>query len=68
MHLDARSLSILKQAYMEPQLSTTQIAEKNNLTKRQVEYSLQKINSWLESLNLKKSQRIRKDIFYLILN
>lgn len=42
MHLDTRSLSILKQAYMEPQLSTTQIAEKNKLTKRQVEYSLQK--------------------------
>lgn len=63
MHLDARSLSILKQAYMEPQLSTTQIAEKNKLTKRQVEYSLQKINSWLESLNLKKITKNKKGHF-----
>lgn len=63
MYLDSRSLSILKQAYTEPQLSNNQIAKKNKLTKRQVDYSFQKINSWLESLNLKKISRNKEGDF-----
>lgn len=48
MYLDERSNSLLKELLRHPDTSSTNLQAKFGLTRRQVDYSFQKINNWLE--------------------
>lgn len=48
MYLDERSDRLLQELLRSPNITNAKLQEKFGLTRRQVEYSIQKINNWLE--------------------
>ncbi|MCD4838218.1 BglG family transcription antiterminator [Neobacillus sedimentimangrovi] len=57
MYLDERSNLLLQEILGNPEVSNVQLEEKFQLSRRQVSYSLTKINDWLESNNFPKIKR-----------
>lgn len=57
MYLDERSNSLLKELLRHPDTSSTNLQAKFGLTRRQVDYSFQKINNWLEEQTYPKIHR-----------
>lgn len=51
MYLDERSNLLLKEVLGNPEISNAKLEEKFQLSRRQVNYSFQKINDWLEANN-----------------
>ncbi|WP_071396180.1 BglG family transcription antiterminator [Bacillus tuaregi] len=51
MYLDERSNLLLKEVLGNPEISNGQLEEKFQLSRRQINYSFQKINDWLEANN-----------------
>jgi transcriptional antiterminator/mannitol/fructose-specific phosphotransferase system IIA component (Ntr-type) len=51
MYLDERSNLLLKEVLSNPEISNSKLEEKFQLSRRQVSYSFQKINDWLEENN-----------------
>ncbi|PKG22062.1 BglG family transcription antiterminator [Niallia nealsonii] len=51
MYLDERSNTLLKEVIVNPNTSNIKLEKKFNLSRRQVSYSFQKINDWLEGNN-----------------
>ncbi|MCB5236195.1 MULTISPECIES: BglG family transcription antiterminator [Niallia] len=51
MYLDERSNILLKEVLSNPDTSNIKLEKKFHLSRRQVSYSFQKINDWLESNN-----------------
>jgi transcriptional antiterminator/mannitol/fructose-specific phosphotransferase system IIA component (Ntr-type) len=63
MYLDERSNALLKEVINNPYISSARIEEKFHLTRRQVSYSLKKINSWLEENHLPPIKRTNSGKF-----
>ncbi|MCM3570412.1 BglG family transcription antiterminator [Neobacillus mesonae] len=57
MYLDERSNKLLKEILGNPEISNFTLEEKFQLSRRQVSYSIKKINDWLESNNYPKIKR-----------
>ena len=51
MYLDERSNLLLKEIIGNPDISNAKLEEKFQLSRRQINYSFQKINDWLEAKN-----------------
>lgn len=51
MYLDERSNKILKEVVSNPDISSKELENKYNLSRRQISYSFNKINSWLKEKN-----------------
>lgn len=63
MYLDARSLAIFKEIIHYPQQKSKELEKKFGLTRRQVTYSIEKVNSWLEDFKFPKIQRLSNGYF-----
>lgn len=50
--MDKRSLDIYKYICTNPNINYVDISIKNNISNMQVKYSINKINSWLQSINI----------------
>lgn len=65
MHLDNRCNTLLKQILLTPTMKSSELEKKFNLTRRQVAYSLQKINDWLQFNGLPIIERTRSGHFVI---
>lgn len=65
MFLDKRSFEIIKLLVKNPQMKSTDLERKFVLTKRQITYSINKINQWLESIQLPTIKRSKNGAFIL---
>lgn len=63
MFLDKRSLDIVKTLIKNPQIKSKELEESMNLTRRQINYSIKKINESLITLELPKIDRSRNGHF-----
>lgn len=73
MYLDERSNVLLKEILRHPNISNAKLQEKFGLTRRQVDYSFQKVNQWLEEQAYPKIHRsangrfvVEPDLFQLV--
>lgn len=73
MYLDERSDRLLQELLRSPNITNAKLQTKFGLTRRQVEYSIQKINNWLAGQNYPTIGRspnglfnISKELFQLI--
>ena len=55
MYLDERSNQLLQEILGNPETSNVQLEEKFRLTRRQIRYSISKINDFLEANNYPKN-------------
>ncbi|MGW9019223.1 hypothetical protein ACWGPA_29330, partial [Priestia megaterium] len=63
MQLDDRSNTLLLEVVTTPGIKNKDLEEKYNLSRRQIGYSFDKINNWLETNNLPKIERTKKGLF-----
>lgn len=63
MQLDDRSNTLLLEVVTTPGIKNKDLEEKYNLSRRQIGYSFDKINDWLETNNLPKIERTKKGLF-----
>lgn len=63
MFLDKRSLDIVKTLIKNPQIKSKELEESMDLTRRQINYSIKKINESLDTLGLPKIDRSRNGHF-----
>ncbi|MBC1803330.1 BglG family transcription antiterminator [Listeria booriae] len=73
MYLDERSNLLLKEILRHPNISNAKLQEKFGLTRRQVDYSFQKVNHWLDEQAYPKIHRsangrfvVEPDLFQLV--
>ncbi|WP_077308013.1 BglG family transcription antiterminator [Terribacillus halophilus] len=65
MNLNERNTAILDALLSNPSLSSALIEKKFNLSKRQLGYTIQKINDWLEQRNLPLIERTSQGYFLI---
>ncbi len=65
MQLDDRSNLILEDILNQPTLNSRDLIQKYNITRRQLGYSLKKINDWLTYQNLPPIERTRQGNFLI---
>ncbi|MFQ3544569.1 BglG family transcription antiterminator [Halobacillus rhizosphaerae] len=65
MSLDDRSKNILDELVSHPSVTSTTLENKYELTRRQLGYSFNKINDWLQAKNLPVIERTRKGHFII---
>ncbi|MBO0958682.1 BglG family transcription antiterminator [Neobacillus sp. MM2021_6] len=65
MFLDDRSVNILHELIRTPQIKNKELEDKFNLSRRQVAYSLEKINQWLQTKNLVPITKSRNGNFII---
>ncbi|AKP45677.1 MULTISPECIES: BglG family transcription antiterminator [Bacillus] len=63
MQLDGRSRYLLKEVMTNPNISSKELEKKYQLSRRQIRYSIEKINGWLKSRNLPEIDRTNKGYF-----
>ncbi|MGG4043317.1 hypothetical protein [Bacillus smithii] len=63
MQLDGRSRYLLKEVITNPNISSKELEKKYQLSRRQIGYSIEKINGWLKSRNLPEIDRTNKGYF-----
>lgn len=63
MYLDRRSVSIFEELISNPNISSKDLEIKKRLSRRQIKYSLEKINNWLEENNYPKIKRLNNGRF-----
>ncbi|WP_169713764.1 BglG family transcription antiterminator [Paludifilum halophilum] len=63
MDLDRRSTNLLNEVVLNPGLKSHDLQRKHDLNRRQLKYSFDKINDWLDSKNLPKIGRTRQGTF-----
>ena len=63
--LDDRSKNILDELVSHPSVTSTTLENKYELTRRQLGYSFNKINDWLQAKNLPVIERTRKGHFII---
>ncbi|MBP1039951.1 transcription antiterminator [Vagococcus sp. BWB3-3] len=63
MYLDARSLAIFKEIIHYPQQKSKELEKKFDLSRRQVNYSIEKVNLWLSEFKFQKIQRLSNGHF-----
>lgn len=65
MYLDERSSLLLKDLIYNPDVKNKDLEAKYGLSRRQVSYSIEKINSWLETNDLPVIERAKNGCFIL---
>lgn len=65
MLLDKRSYSLIKTLVQHPNYRITDLENEFDLTRRQINYSINKINNWLESNHLPSIERSKNGSFSL---
>ncbi|GGE08343.1 PTS sugar transporter subunit IIA [Marinithermofilum abyssi] len=65
MQLDSRSTKLLNEVVSNPGLKSDDLERKHDLNRRQLKYSFDKINDWLDSKNLPKIKRTRQGTFVI---
>src|SRR5690625_797494 len=65
MYLDQRSKKMLEILVKSPSLSSKQLESKVNLSRRQIRYSIDKINDWLEDNNYPRITRLKNGKFII---
>ncbi|WP_082226434.1 hypothetical protein [Planococcus halocryophilus] len=65
MFLDERSANLLKLLQHSSTSSMNEIEDQTGLTRRQIQYSLSKVNDWLESNHYKPVQYKREIGYFL---
>ncbi|ASK62539.1 transcription antiterminator BglG [Virgibacillus phasianinus] len=65
MPLKERSQKILDELVSNPSITSTALEKKHNLSRRQLGYSINKINDWLMSKNLPVIERTRQGHFII---
>lgn len=65
MELDARSSQLLRELLTNPGIKNKDLEHKYSLSRRQVEYSLSKINDWLKANYLPEIKRSRTGQFLI---
>ncbi|MDC3424577.1 BglG family transcription antiterminator [Aquibacillus sp. 3ASR75-11] len=65
MYLDKRSKSILEDLISYPNMSSKEMESQFGLTRRQIKYSVEKINSWLEDNNYPSIKRLKNGKFII---
>lgn len=65
MQLDARSNKILKTLLNNPSIRSKELGKMYNISRRQLGYSIDKINDWLEYKNLPVIRRTRQGSFMI---
>ncbi|MFP3123854.1 BglG family transcription antiterminator [Ectobacillus funiculus] len=63
MQLDDRSNCLLQEVITNPGIKNKDLEEKYGLSRRQIGYSFDKINDWLEINNLPRIERTRQGLF-----
>lgn len=63
MQLDDRSNKFINELINNPNIKTKDLEKKYELTRRQIDYSFEKINGWLGTQNLPAIERTRQGIF-----
>ncbi|WP_349361928.1 helix-turn-helix domain-containing protein [Paenibacillus sp. RC343] len=63
MQLDDRSSSLLQELLSNPSVKSKNLEHKYGLSRRQISYSLEKINDWLEGQRLPKIERNKQGVF-----
>jgi transcriptional antiterminator/mannitol/fructose-specific phosphotransferase system IIA component (Ntr-type) len=63
MYLDERSNLLLKRVLANPEISNVELENKYNLSRRQLSYSFNKINDWLEQNNYPTIKRTNSGKF-----
>ncbi|KKI91850.1 hypothetical protein WQ54_12840 [Bacillus sp. SA1-12] len=63
MYLDKRSTTLLQEILNNPNTTLTILERKLELNRRQINYSFEKINNWLSSLNHPKIERTKTGNF-----
>ncbi|WP_040206986.1 BglG family transcription antiterminator [Neobacillus jeddahensis] len=65
MFLDDRSVNLLNELIRTPQIKNKELEDKFNLSRRQVGYSIEKINQWLQTKNLLPITKSRNGNFII---
>ncbi|WP_410513740.1 BglG family transcription antiterminator [Paenibacillus sp. BR2-3] len=65
MELDARSSQLLQELLTNPGIKNKDLELKYSLSRRQIEYSLGKINDWLEARYLPQIKRTKTGLFLI---
>src|SRR5690625_256912 len=65
MYLDQRSKNLLEILVKNPNLSSKNLETKMELSRRQIRYSVDKINDWLEDNNYPKIERLKNGKFVI---
>ncbi|QCJ44221.1 PRD domain-containing protein [Bacillus sp. S3] len=65
MFLDDRSVNLLHELIKTPQIKNKELEDKFHLSRRQVSYSLEKINQWLQTKNLVPITKSRNGNFII---
>ncbi|GEN57431.1 PTS sugar transporter subunit IIA [Halolactibacillus alkaliphilus] len=65
MQLDDRSSLFINELISNPNIKTKDLERKYNVTRRQVDYSMEKINYWLTTKNLPEIERTRQGVFVI---
>ncbi|MFD0828895.1 BglG family transcription antiterminator [Neobacillus sp. M.A.Huq-85] len=63
MYLDERSNTLLKEVIGNPEISNARLEKKYQLSRRQISYSFNKINDWLEEKNYPSIKRTNSGKF-----
>ncbi|MFL6560490.1 MAG: BglG family transcription antiterminator, partial [Bacillus sp. (in: firmicutes)] len=65
MFLDDRSVNLLKELIRTPQIKNRELEGKYNLSRRQITYSIDKINQWLQTKQLQPISKSRNGNFII---
>ncbi|GAA5416002.1 hypothetical protein Pryu01_01034 [Paraliobacillus ryukyuensis] len=63
MQLDDRSNKFINELMSDPNIRTKDLEKKYAITRRQINYSFEKINDWLSTKNLPAIERTRQGLF-----
>lgn len=63
MHIDKRSMKLLQEIINNPNTSLTALEGKLGINRRQINYSFEKVNDWIGSLNQPKIERTKTGKF-----
>lgn len=63
MQLDDRSNNFINELVSNPNIKSKDLERKYNLSRRQIDYSFEKINYWLSTKNLPVIERTRQGVF-----
>ncbi|WP_276736607.1 BglG family transcription antiterminator [Bacillus sp. (in: firmicutes)] len=63
MYIDKRGIKLLKEILINPNITLTVLENKLGINRRQINYSIEKANNWLSSLNQPKIERTKTGNF-----
>ncbi|MGP4064300.1 BglG family transcription antiterminator [Oceanobacillus sp. M65] len=63
MYLDKRSFELLEELILNPKITSKEMEIRKQLSRRQIKYSFEKINNWLQDNNYPKIKRLNSGNF-----